>query len=177
MVVVRILIAILLLLTSAGCRRRHSATPTPQVEQSPPPTLSIPTSTAAVDTDELQQGSLVAFGLALPALAMTRVEGDETRMYHVQAQMPRVLRYIQQRLDYTSADVQPLNAMIRSARLREGNSSTVLDVGIRDEGDRTLLTVWNRTPAPETLPRSRDDQLRAAGYDPQTQRLDPRYNR
>lgn len=174
----RLLLVAGLFTTATGCRRRRMA-PQPDniIRPTPPP---IPTHTAdptPTDPDELQPGSLIAFGLVLPSFAAARIEGDETHMYHVQAQMPRVLRYLQQRLDYTNADIQSFNAMIRSARLRDGDPGTVLDIGIRDEGNRTLLTIWNRTPAPEAPSRSRDDQLRAAGYDPQTRRLDPRYNR
>jgi hypothetical protein len=98
-------------------------------------------------------------------------------MFHVAARMPQVMRYLQRRLEYTQADIQPLGAMIRGARLRDSDTATVLDIGVRDEGDKTLLTLWNRTPLPSAPTRTMEEALQAAGYDPQTRRLQPRYNR
>ncbi len=173
-----VLVLCALAATSAACRRRP--------RRAPPPAVVAPASEAVLaadagvveaEPDELLPGRATAFGLTLPAVASARFEGDETRMYHVSAQMPRVLRYLEQRLEFNAADIQPLGAMIRGARLREGNATSVLDIGIRDEGDRTLVTVWNRTPVAVTRTRTGEESLRAAGYDPQTRRLDPLYNR
>jgi hypothetical protein len=130
-----------------------------------------------LDPDELLPGSARAFGLTLPVNTAVRYESEETRMYHINAQMPRVMRYLQQRLEFATADIQPLGAMIRNAHLREAEGSSVFDVGVRDEGDRTLVTVWNRTPVPQPQQRSLDDALRAAGIDPSTRRTEARYNR
>lgn len=162
----------------SGCRRTRRVAPPPRVvvaQRIIPVGASM--EEARIDPDELLPGDAQAFGLPLPVNTAVRFEDTETRMYHVNAQMPRVMRYLQQRLEYATADIQPLGAMIRHARLRDNDASTVVDVGVRDEGDRTLVTVWNRTPIPQTQPRSLDDALRAAGIDPQTHRLDPRYNR
>jgi hypothetical protein len=121
-------------------------------------------------------GSASAFGLALPSNTDVRFESDTTRMYHVNAQMPRVMRYLQQRIEYTVSDIHPLGAMIRSAHLRDVSDGAIFDVGVRDEGDRTLVTVWNRTPIP-SAPRSMEDGMRAANMDPRTQHVLARYNR
>lgn len=162
----------------SGCRRTRRAPPSATVVAAPrvAPAES-PAEESRVDPDELLPGTAQAFGLPLPVNTAVRFEDTETRMYHVNAQMPRVMRYLQQRLEFATADIQPLGAMIRHARLRDNDAPTVVDVGVRDEGDRTLVTVWNRTPIPQAQPRSMEDALRAAGIDPQTHQLEPRYNR
>ncbi len=160
-----------------GCRRARQATPPPSIPATAPQVIAPSTQEVRVDPDELLPGTSQAFGLPLPVNTAVRFEDSETRMYHVNAQMPRVMRYLQQRLEFATADIQPLGALIRHARLRDTDAATVVDVGVRDEGDRTLVTVWNRTPIPQAQPRTMEDALRAAGIDPQTHQVDPRYNR
>ncbi len=160
-----------------GCRRHRRAPPPPTVVALQTSVAETPIEEQRVDPDELLPGSARAFGLTLPVNTAVRYESEETRMYHINAQMPRVMRYLQQRLEFATADIQPLGAMIRNAHLREADGSSVFDVGVRDEGDRTLVTVWNRTPVPQPQQRSLDDALRAAGIDPSTRRTEARYNR
>lgn len=160
-----------------GCRRARRPPPPPAIPTVPHQVAAPPVEEPRVDPEELLPGTSQAFGLALPVNTAVRFEDSETRMYHVNAQMPRVMRYLQQRLEFATADIQPLGALIRHARLRDNDAATVVDVGVRDEGDRTLVTVWNRTPVPQAQPRSMEDALRAAGIDPQTHQMNPRYNR
>ncbi len=173
------LLCLLTLLSAPACRRKRrpaAVTPGP-ASTAPVAATAAPMEVEPVDPDELLPGSLVAFGLTLPAFAINRVSTDETRMYYVPARMPQVMRYLQRRLDFSNANIQPLGAMIRGARLHDSEDPTLLDVGVRDEGDKTLLTLWNRTPIVGAPQRSLDDALRSAGYDPQTRRLQNRYNR
>lgn len=160
-----------------GCRRTRRAPQPPTVAVMQSHVDEAPPEEQRVDPDELLPGSARAFGLTLPVNTAVRFESEETRMYHVNAQMPRVMRYLQQRLEFATADIQPLGAMIRNAHLRDTEAPTVFDVGVRDEGDRTLVTVWNRTPVPQPQPRSIEDALRAAGIDPRTRRTEARFNR
>jgi len=173
------LLLALTLLGASACRRKRRPAPTLQslAAVAPVAATAAPEEVEPVDPDDLLPGSSVAFGLTLPASSINRVSTDETRMYYVPARMPQVMRYLQRRLDFGNADIQPLGAMIRGARLRESDAPTLLDIGVRDEGDKTLLTLWNRTPVVGAPQRSLDDALRAAGYDPQTRRLQNRYNR
>lgn len=172
------LLLALALLGAPACRRKRRPAPTPQATTAAPAAApAAAEEVEPVDPDELLPGSTVAFGLTLPASSISRVSTDETRMYYVPARMPQVMRYLQRRLDFGNADIQPLGAMIRGARLHASDASTVLDIGVRDEGDKTFLTLWNRTPVVGAPQRSVEDGLRAAGYDPQTRRLQDRYNR
>lgn len=174
---VRSAVLITLFGVAVGCRRHRRPPPTPQAVAPSRPVVAAPVEEERVDPNELLPGTALAFGLALPVNTAVRFEDSETRMYHVNAQMPRVMRYLQQHLEFATADIQPLGAFIRHARLRDADAATVVDVGVRDEGDRTLVTVWNRTPVPQAQARSMEDALRAAGIDPQTHRTNPRYNR
>ncbi len=130
---------------------------------------SVPTNLAGTD---LEPGTIRAYGLLMPVGTVERLVTDATKIYYVQAPMPRVMRYLQRRLEITTGDIHPLGAMIRNARVRTtpDGQSIFLDVGVRDEGDRTLVTLWDRTPVPAAQGRSLDDSLRAAGIDPQTRR-------
>ena len=160
-----------------GCRRHRRAPPPPTIVALQSSIAEAQPEEQRIDPDELLPGNARAFGLTLPVNTAVRFESDETRMYHVNAQMPRVMRYLQQRLEFATADIQPLGAMIRNAHLREPEGPTVFDVGVRDEGDRTLVTLWSRTPVPQPQTRSMADALRAAGIDPRTGRTEPRFNR
>ncbi|MFO0602125.1 MAG: hypothetical protein U0324_03070 [Polyangiales bacterium] len=172
-------LALAALAAGAGCRRRRAPAPPPPpaAPASAEPAPAPPTEPEPVDPDELLPGSAVAYGLTLPASTIDRVSTDEVRMFYVPARMPQVMRYLQRRLEFSNGDIQPLGAMIRGARLRDSDAATVLDVGVRDEGDKTLLTLWNRTPVVGAPSRTMDEALRAAGYDPQTRQLQSRYNR
>lgn len=119
--------------------------------------------------EELLPGPLTAFGLVLPLGSHLTLEGDGARMFHVDASMPQVMRYMQRRLTFHDADILPLGAMIRSAHLAEPEAevTTLVDVGVRDEGLRTFVTVWNRT-VPARPPQSMAEGLRASGIDPTT---------
>lgn len=119
--------------------------------------------------DELLPGPLSAYGLVMPLGAHFTLEGDGARMFHVDASMTQVMRYLQRRLSFHDADILPLGAMIRSARLADADGSVevIVDVGVRDEGMRTFVTVWNRTPV-QRPPQSMADGLRASGIDPTT---------
>mgnify|MGYP003594898200 CR=1 FL=1 len=162
-----------------GCRRRRpaqynqpvaiaAASVVPRTDGAEP---------VAVDPDDLLPGRVDAYGLPLPIGATAQFDSTPTKMFRVDAQMPRVMRYLQQRLDFHDADIQPLGSMIRGARVRESAAGIVLDVGVRDEGDRTFLTIWNRTPPPlPPAPVSTADSLRAAGIDPATGQTLSQYN-
>ena len=139
------LLLALTLLSAPACRRKRRPAPAPQTPAAVAPTTAAaaPEELEPVDPDELLPGSSVAFGLTLPASTIQRVSTDEARMYYVPARMPQVMRYLQRRLDFSNANIQPLGAMIRGARLHESDAPTVLDIGVRDEGDKTFLTLWN----------------------------------
>jgi len=57
---------------------------------------------------------------------------------------------------------------LRDRRITVGGGATSA-TGNFDEGDRTLVTLWNRSQAP-LPPRSADEGFRAAGFDPATRR-------
>ncbi len=176
MTVRRLAILALLVVPLGACRKHRRAPPAPPAVVAQVAAAAAPVE-ETVDPDELLPGPTAAFGLSLPLSTQVRFESNETRMYYIPAEMPRVMRYLQQHLDYTTADIHPLGAMIRNARLREHDDSKIFDVGVRDEGTRTLVTLWDRTPIPQVAPRSMDDALRAAGIDPTTRQTMPRYNR
>lgn len=173
----RILLA-LALFAASGCRRRRPPPPAaPLAPVAPQTSAPSPATAEPIDPEDLLPGELVAFGLPLPTATIDRIASSELRMFYVPARMPRVMRYLERRLEFSIADIQPLGAMIRGARLRENDGPIVLDVGVRDEGDRTLVTLWNRTPVVGGPTRTLNEALQAAGYDPQTRRLQHRYNR
>jgi hypothetical protein len=127
------------------------------------------------DPSELVPGDVVAYGVVLPVGTSLRLQGDGSRMFYVDASMARVMRYLQTHLSIQNADIHPLGALLRSARPPNDAAEFVVDVGVRDEGDRTLVTVWNRTPV-DTRPMSLEQGVRAAGIDPQTGRALPQFD-
>ncbi len=164
-----------------ACHRRPREAPAPAAA----PVAAAVVREQSVDdatpaNDDLLPGSMSAFGLAMPTVAREHLTTDSMKMFRVEAPMPRVMRYLEQRLEVHDADIQPLAALIRRGIVRNVQSNFIVDVGVRDEGDRTLVTIWNRTPAPvaaDATPRSLDDGLRAVGIDPSTGQYAPEYNR
>ncbi len=167
------------LLTLAACHRR-SREPAP-----PPPAVPAATLEGRVvddappPGDDLLPGALVAFGLPMPTVTQERLGTDDMKIFRVDAPMPRVMRYLEQRLEVHEADIHPLAAVIHRAIVRGVQSNLIVDVGVRDEGDRTMVTVWNRTPPPPSAnaPRTLDEGLRAVGFDPATGQYAPAFNR
>ena len=164
-----------------ACHRRPRALPS---------TTSAPVAAAVVQeqsvddaptsNDDLLPGNMTAFGLPMPTVAREHLVTDSMKMFRVEAPMSRVMRYLEQRLEVHDADIHPLAALIHRGIVRNVQTNFIVDVGVRDEGDRTLVTVWNRTPAPvaaDATPRSLDDGLRAVGIDPATGQYAPEYNR
>jgi hypothetical protein len=120
---------------------------------------------------ELLPGSIRAFGVLMPVGTTEVVAGESQKMFYVQAPMSAVMRYLQARIDIVSGEIHPLGAMIHSASVHTNGpgENFVVDVGVRDEGNRTLVTLWNHSQ--QALPaRTTEDGLRAAGIDPRTGR-------
>lgn len=171
----RTAVVVLAALAVVGCRRRN------RVPQTSPPSVAAvvaapapaPPPAPRPDPDELLPGDRTAFGLVMPLGATPLIETSSSRMFTIVAPMNKVMRYLQQRLVFHQGDVHPLGAMIRGARVSGAGVAFVVDVGVRDEGNTTLVTVWNRTPA-APVPGSNADAYRAAGVDPRTGRQDPR---
>jgi hypothetical protein len=164
-----LLVTLATLLAASSCEsRRPRAAELPLPPAPTPIDVVVPENSAST---ELEPGTLRAYGLLMPVGTVERLVTTNSKIFYVQAPMPRVMRYLQRRLEITTADIHPLGAMVRNARIRTAPGSTPLfvDVGVRDEGDRTVVTVWNRTalPAPN---RSMSEGLRNAGFDPQTGR-------
>jgi hypothetical protein len=164
---------------SVGCRRR--ARPIVQ------PAMSAPVAAAMgapapveepADPNRLLPGPDSAFGLRMPMRSAQRLQGPAMKMFMVEAPMPRVMAYLQERLRIQTADIHPLAAMVRNAQVLEADVGLVVDVGVRDEGDRTLVTVWNRSATPEGVGTARtlDEGLRGVGIDPRTGRALPEFN-
>ncbi|MEI8257175.1 MAG: hypothetical protein WCJ30_15995 [Deltaproteobacteria bacterium] len=126
---------------------------------------------ASLAPGELIPGTIRAYGLLMPVGTTVAVEGERQRMFYVQAPMPAVMRYLQRRVDITTGEIHPLGAVIQNAHVRASTpgESFVVDLGVRDEGDRTLVTLWNRSQQPVPA-RSVDEGFRAAGFDPRTGR-------
>lgn len=161
-----------------GCRRRarpivQPAARAPVTQQTPAPAPVEP-----ADPNRLLPGNEDAFGLRMPMRSAKRLENNNMKMFMVEAPMHRVMAYLQERLRIQTADIHPLAAMVRGAQVVEADVRLVVDVGVRDEGDRTVVTVWNRTAAPnlESTQRTLDEGLRNAGIDPRTGRPLPEYN-
>nr|MBK7065540.1 hypothetical protein [Deltaproteobacteria bacterium] len=173
------LLSVVALLALAACHRRPRA---PQ-----PPAPAVPAEVveervveeAPAATDDLLPGTLNAFGLPMPTVTQERLVTGDMKIFRVDAPMPRVMRYLEQRLEVHNADIHPLAAVIHRAIVRGVQSNLIVDVGVRDEGDRTMVTVWNRTPPPAATaaPRTLDEGLRAVGFDPATGQYAPEFNR
>ncbi len=112
------------------------------------------------------------FGLLLPIGTQMHLEEVGMKMYYVPAPMNRVMRYLQRRLEVTNGDIHPLGAFIRRARVRftPAGQALFVDVGLRDEGDRTFVTVWNRPALPIVMPLTSAESLVRAGFDPDSGR-------
>jgi len=136
----------------------------PEAPEAPPPLAA----------DDLLPGTTRVFGLAMPQGSTQRFASPNLQVFHVPASMPRVMRYVERMLTVRAAEVMALGAMLRGARLREGSSHILLDVGVRDEGGVCTVTVWDRTP-PEVPPlppggAGSPEVQRQQGIDPATGR-------
>ncbi|MDB4928065.1 MAG: hypothetical protein JWM10_549 [Myxococcaceae bacterium] len=170
--------SLLPLVALAACHRRPRA---------PEPPAAVPAAVVEVRTvddapaanDDLLPGNLNAFGLPMPTVTQERLAVDDMKVFRVDAPMPRVMRYLEQRLEVHDADIHPLAALIHRAIVRGVRSNLIVDVGVRDEGDRTMVTVWNRTPPPAAIaaPITPEQGLRAVGVDPATGQYAPELNR
>jgi hypothetical protein len=165
--------------SALGCRRR--ARPVVQPAMSAPmiaePAAAPPVEEPA-DPQRLLPGNESAFGLRMPMRSAPRMQSGSMKMFLVEAPMHRVMAYLQERLRIQTADIHPLAAMVRGAQVTEADVRLVVDVGVRDEGDRTVVTVWNRSVAQGAAVQTRtlDEGLRNAGIDPRTGRALPEYN-
>lgn len=133
---------------------------------------SAPDVVAALDPMDLVPGSIRAFGLVMPIGTSEHLADPSMKMFYVSAPMSRVMRYLQRRLTITDGDIRPLGALIRRARVKftPPGQSLFVDVGLRDEGDRTFVTIWNRPALPPGPPVSTGESLRMAGFDPDSGR-------
>lgn len=176
----RYVLGLCLVAGAMGCRRRARAIVQPAMSAPVAAAVSAPPAVPVDDADpqRLLPGTESAFGLRLPLRTSPRLQNTSMKMFLVEAPMPRVMQYLQERLRIQTANIHPLAAMIRNAQVLEAGVGIVVDVGVRDEGDRTLVTVWNRSTPPETAvgTRSLDEGLRGAGIDPRTGRPLPEYN-
>lgn len=171
--------SVLPLLALAACHRRPRAPDVPSVPV-PAEVVEVPTVEEAQPVNsDLLPGTLSAFGLPMPTVTQQRLATDDMKIFRVDAAMPLVMRYLEQRLEVHEADIHPLAAVIHRGVVRGVHSNLIVDVGVRDEGDRTMVTVWNRTPPPAmtTAPRSLEDGLREVGFNPATGQYAPEFNR
>ena len=173
------LLSVLSLLGLLSCHRRPRASQPAPAAVTEAVVEARPTEDAPAPSGDLLPGSLVAFGLPLPTVTQERFSSEGMKVFRVDAAMPRVMRYLEQRLEMHDADIHPLAAVIRRAIVRGAPTSLVVDVGVRDEGDRTMVTVWNRTPtpAPTSAPGTLNEGLRSVGIDPATGQYAPEFNR
>ncbi len=125
-----------------------------------------------IDPSDLVPGSIRSYGVLMPLGTQLHHEEPGMQMFYVSAPMNRVMRYMQRRLIITNGDIRPLGAFVRRARVRYSQPGQALfvDMGLRDEGDRTFVTVWNRPALAPPLPMSTADSLRRAGFDPDSGR-------
>lgn len=126
----------------------------------------------AIDPLDLAPGSIRAFGVVMPIGTSEHLSEPAMKMFYVSAPMNRVMRYLQRRLLITEGDIRPLGAMIRRARVKftPPGQTLFVDVGVRDEGDRTFVTMWNRPALPPGPPIGTAESLRIAGFDPDSGR-------
>lgn len=163
----------------SACRRRARPIVQPAMTAPVAATAAQPAALAEEeDPNRLLPGSESAFGLRMPMRSDPRLQNAAMKTFMVEAPMPRVMQYLQERLRIHTANIHPLAAMIRNAQVLEADGGVVVDVGVRDEGDRTVVTVWNRTPPPENtgITRTMEDALRGSGIDPRTGRPLPEFN-
>ena len=161
----------------AGCRSRASTTtvedPWAQAPAASPRVVDAGTegTPSRAVAGELLPGTLRAFGVLMPVGTTEVLNTDNERMFYVQAPMAAVMRYLQARVEIVNGEIHPLGAFVRNAHVQQTNATEnfTVDLGVRDEGDRTLVTLWNRSQA-ALPPRSTDEGFRAAGFDPATRR-------
>ena len=138
-----------------------------------PTSAATPTAIPRVRSDELEPGTEQAFHVTMPVLTDRVNVHDNTASYFVHHPMPRVMRYLQRRLEIVNGDIHPLGAMIRRARVLTtppGSPPEFVDLSVRDEsGEGTRVTLWRRIENQQRF-NSAGDALRAAGFDPATGR-------
>ncbi|MEZ4392019.1 MAG: hypothetical protein R3A48_13055 [Polyangiales bacterium] len=163
---------------SMGCRRRARPIVQPAARAPVTQAAAEPAPVEPADPYRLLPGNESAFGLRMPVRSAQRLQNPNMKMFMVEAPMHRVMAYLQERLRIETADIHPLAAMVRGAQVVEADVRLVVDVGVRDEGDRTLVTVWNRSVAQgaQGSAGNLEQGLRNAGIDPRTGRPLPQYN-
>jgi hypothetical protein len=157
----------------AGCSRRPPAPSDAGVSSVEPTSdAGVVDDVVALDPMDLVPGSIRAFGLVMPIGTSEHLSDPSMKMFYVSAPMSRVMRYLQRRLTITDGDIRPLGALIRRARVKftPPGQALFVDVGLRDEGDRTFVTLWNRPALPPGPPVGTGESLRMAGFDPDSGR-------
>lgn len=158
--------------SSVGCSRRPPAAQDAGVVAIESSEDAAVADVAALDPMDLVPGSIRAFGIVMPIGTSEHLSEPAMKMFYVSAPMSRVMRYLQRRLTITDGDIRPLGALIRRARVKftPQGQTLFVDVGLRDEGDRTFVTIWNRPALPPGPPVSTGESLRMAGFDPDSGR-------
>lgn len=155
---------------ACGSRRRTNPNDGPTAPTAAP-SASATASAPRVRSDELEPGNERAFNITMPTATDRLSVHDNTAIFFVHHPMPRVMRYLQRRLEIVNGDIHPLGAMIRNARVVTtvpGTTQDFVDVSVRDEnGDGTLVTFWRRVDNVRQF-ATPGEALRAAGFDPAT---------
>jgi hypothetical protein len=171
----RAVFSVLSLLSVASVSACGRKPPAPAVELAPVELVDagVVEDVAEYSALDLLPGSVRAFGLVMPMGTTEHLSDNTMKMFYVSAPMMRVMRYLQRRLVITNGDIRPLGALIRHAQVRfiDPALGQFVDVGVRDEGDRTFVTVWNRpTAGRPDRPITAEQSMRLAGFDPDSGR-------
>lgn len=162
---------VVLMGATVGCDRRPPTRVDVAVAVEPTVDASV-ADVESIDPNDLAPGSIRSFGVVMPMGTSEHLSEPAMQMFYVSAPMNRVMRYLQRRLIITDGDIRPLGAMIRRARVKftPPGQALFVDVGVRDEGDRTFVTMWNRPALPPGPAISTGESLRIAGFDPDSGR-------
>ncbi|MFT3767335.1 MAG: hypothetical protein QM820_17690 [Minicystis sp.] len=160
-------------LSLGGCRSRrapdeHALPPAPR----PPPVVTTAEPVDEALPGELAEGTVRAFGLALPRVMAVRGRFDDVVFAAGDAPPDQVANYVRQRVTAEKIETGPEKTLFSRATVK-GSPGTLIAVSVVTHNGRTEIEIRDVTPKPDRPGQSSDDRWRALGLQPDGTPLDP----
>ncbi len=139
--------------------------PDEQSETLMPSGLSPSTPIDSTEPNEVAEGDVLAFGLALPRDIEIDVQGADTTYATGRLPFEALANYVRQRVTATRVDTGPAQTVFVDAVVKR-DPKKVVQVEVRNKRGRVQLIVRDRTPKPADEGLSEAERWRRAGLTP-----------
>ena len=161
----------LALLALAACRREPTQGPAPAARPAPSASASATRSPDQIEPGELAEGTVVAFGLALPRrMQLERSFGDSASATG-RVPLESVANYVRRRVDAETIDVGPARTVFGKATVH-GKPGRTLRIEVTAGGEVTHIVLRDVTPPPLSPAADEAERWRRAGLSPDGKQLD-----